>query len=117
LFRVLKLVDDKFKHAPSAALELAFFGDAILGFIGLLLFGGTLAYCARQGRNVTARSIVAAALFGGIYATLLNELYWWHIEAPLLIDWIWILLMPVAAALLTTRQMVQNSAECLLALR
>ena len=73
---VLKRFDEKFRHAPDVALELALFGDAIIGFIGLLFFGGVLAYCVRKGRRVTIGSVIFAALFGGIYETLLDVLYW-----------------------------------------
>lgn len=106
---VLKRFDDKFRHAPDVALELALFGDAIIGFIGLFFFGSVLAYCARKGRRVTTGSVIFAALFGGMYESLLDVLYWSRIEAPLLVVWIWILLMPVGAALLTVRLMAQGS--------
>src|SRR5260370_89107 len=72
---VLKRFDEKFRHAPSVAVEISFFGDAVIGFIALLLFGGTVAFYARGGRQETARSVVVAALFGGIYATGPNVLY------------------------------------------
>ena len=108
---VLGRFDEKFRHAPDAALELALFGDAIFGFIGLFVFGGVLAYCARHGRRVTARSIIVAAFFGGVYETLPDELYWWRVQAPLVAQWIWILLMPVAAALFTVRQMAQSQTD------
>jgi hypothetical protein len=73
---VLKRFDEKFRHAPNAAVEISLFGDAVIGLIGLLLFGGTFAYIARQGRYKTVSSIILAALFGEIYATLPNVLYW-----------------------------------------
>ena len=45
---VMKRFDEKFRDAPSAAYELALFGDAIMALIGLLLFGGALALSARR---------------------------------------------------------------------
>jgi hypothetical protein len=69
------------------------------------------AYCARQERRVTTGSIVVAAMFGGMYETLPDVLYWWRFQPPLVVQWIWILLMPVAAALLTIRQMVQGPTD------
>ena len=99
---ILKRFDQKF--APKAALELSLFGDAVISLIGLIFFGSTLAYYARRSSRVTARSIVVAALSGAVYPTVLIVLYWGHIQASLLIQWIWILLMPVAAAWLTFRQ-------------
>jgi len=108
---VLKRFDDKFRHAPNAALELALFGDAIIGFIGLIFFGSVLAYCARKGRRVTTGSVIFAALFGGIYESLLDLLYWSRIEAPLPVVWLWIFLVPVATALVTVRLMAQSPAD------
>jgi hypothetical protein len=107
---VLKRFDEKFRDAPGAALELSLFGDAVIGFIALLLFGGTVAYYALRGRQATASGIVLATLFGGIYASLPNVLYWWGIQARALLWWIWILIMPLAAAFLTVRQMKQSTA-------
>jgi hypothetical protein len=108
---VLKRFDEKFRHAPNAAVEISLFGDAITGWIGLLFFGGTFAYVARQGRYTTVSSIILAAVFGGIYATLPNVLNWWHIEVSNLMQWIWIFVIPVAAALLTVRRMIQGRTE------
>ena len=97
---VIKSVDEKFRHAPEAALEMELFITSIIGFIGLLLFGSTLAYRARRGWQQTMMSIGLAALFGGIYAILPDALYSWHIDS-LFIHWGWIVLMPVGAAWLT----------------
>lgn len=108
---VLGRLDEKFRHTPNTALEIALFGDAIIGFIGLFFFGSVFAYCAGHGRRVTARSIIVAAFFGGIYETLPDQLYWWRVKAPSIAWWIWILLMPVAAALFTVRQMAQSQTE------
>lgn len=114
---VLKRFDEKFRNAPDAALEISLFGDAVIGFIALLLFGGTVAYYALRGREATTSSIIMAMLFGGIYASLPNVLYLWNIQAPPLLWWAWILSIPEAAALLTARQMKQSSADRFLVLR
>jgi len=47
-------------------------------------------------------------LFGGAYATVPNALYWCRIDAPVLLFWTYILLVPVIAALVTRLQMTQG---------
>src|SRR5260370_31014309 len=44
----MKRFDEKFRHAPGAAFELALFGDAVIGFLGVLLFGAALAFVTRK---------------------------------------------------------------------
>ncbi len=100
---VLNRFDAKFREAPNAAFEIDLFGDAAIALIGFLLFGSSLAYFGRRGRRVTTSSILTAALSGAVYATLPQFLHWFHIQ-PLIL-WIWILLMPEAAAAVTIRKM------------
>ena len=115
---VLNRLDEKFRYAPDAALEISLFGDAVIGFIAILAFGGSVAYYAQRGRQETASSIVVAALCGGIYASLPNVLdNWWQIQVSPFLWWIWILFIPVAAALLTVGKMSQSSTDRSLVLR
>jgi len=113
----LKRFEEKFGYARDVALEISLFADAIVGFIALLLIGVTVAYNARRGKHGTASSIVVAALFGAVYTTLPSVLYWLQIEPAALLWWIWIFFMPLAAALVTVRQMSLSSAERSLVLR
>jgi hypothetical protein len=104
---VMKKFDSKFRFAPDAAFELSLFGDAVVAFIGLLLFGATFTCYVRQAMHRTG-IIGLTALSGGIYATLPKALYWCDIAAPPLLWWIWTLLIPVASALLISRQVRQG---------
>ena len=97
---VMKKFDGKFRDAPYAAVELSLFGDAVVAFIGLLLFGGTVLLLRRHMPG-TFTSIGLAALFGTIYPTLPNAVYWCDVATPLVISWSWILITPVAAAFLS----------------
>ena len=74
------------------------FGDAVGAFIGLVLFGGTLVFLTRQD-SLRTSTIYLAALLGGIYATLPKIFYWSDTYF-----WIWMLLMPVAAAWLVSQR-------------
>jgi hypothetical protein len=104
---VLKKFDSKFQHAPDAAFERSLFGDSVVAFIGLLLFGATLAFYARQATQGPA-PIHLVALSGGIFVTVPKAFYWSDAEVPIVVWWIWTLLMPVAVAWLISRHIGQG---------
>jgi hypothetical protein len=107
---VMRKFDSKFRYAPDVAFELSVFGDAVVAVIGLLLFGATLAFHTRQAMYGTAL-LWLAALFGVIYATLPKAFYWSNIRVPVIVWWIWTLLIPVAAAWLISRHVGQGRRE------
>ena len=77
-----------------------------------LHFSSCLAVRSRILRVGGARAkttIGLAVLFGGAFATVPNVLYWCRIDAPVLLFWIYILLVAtVIAALVTRLQMTQG---------
>ena len=103
---VAKNFDPKFREAPTVALELSLFGDAVFGLLSLLLFGGTVVcYTVAFSKKVrpTAIGICLPALFGCLYMTLPWLLYLRHLGPPTYLFWSWAVLAPVASALITLR--------------
>jgi hypothetical protein len=97
-----KRFDQKFAHAPDVALELSIFGAAAFSLLGLVLFGCTLALSIKKERRAIA-PVYLPAIFGGLYMSVPWLMYWSHgdIEAPFF--WSWMLLVPVASALVVVR--------------
>src|SRR5260370_28355660 len=78
----MKRFDEKFRHAPGAAFELALFGDAVIGFLGVLLFGAALAFVTRKNYSPRLSGLYFASILDGFYTTLPNVLYWSRVDLP-----------------------------------
>ena len=101
---VMKRFDEKFRDAPGAAFELALFGDAIIGFPVVLLFGGALAFFTRKNLVPKPSGLYIASILGGVYATLPDVLYWSRVDLPNVLFWILAVVFPITAARLTVRR-------------
>jgi len=102
---VMQRFDQKFRDAPGAAFELSLFGDAVIGMLGVLLFGSALALFRRKDLASAPRSIYIGSVLGGVYSTLPNVFYWSRVDIPVVPFWIFALLFPILAARLTLQSM------------
>jgi hypothetical protein len=94
--------DEKF--SAGAAFELALFGGAIMGFLGVLLFIGALAFFTRKNLAPKPSGLYIASILGGIYTTLPNVLYWSRVDLPNALFWILAVAFPITTARLTVRR-------------
>ena len=101
----MKRFDQKFTYAPGEAFELALFGDAVLGILGVLLFGGALALLTRENYGPRPSGLYFASILGGIYSTLPN------IDLPNALFWILVVAFPITAARLTIRRIGAENAD------
>ena len=108
---VMKRFDEKFRHAPGAAFELALFGDAVFGILGVLLFGGALAFLTRKNYGPRLSGLYFASILGGFYSTLPNVLYWSRVDLPNALFWILVVVFLITAARLTVRRIGTENAD------
>jgi len=97
-----KRFDLKFANAQDVALEVSLFGAGVFSLVGLILFGYTLALPIKTARRARAPAYLPAVL-GGLYMTVpwLLDVSHVDIEPPLV--WSWMLLVPIASALVVLR--------------
>jgi hypothetical protein len=93
---VMQRFDQKFRDAPEVALEISLFAEAVIGMIGVLLFGATLALFRGKDRALAPPSVYISVLMGGIYMILPNA-----VDIPVALFWIFAVFFPILSARLT----------------
>jgi hypothetical protein len=105
--------DEKFRYAPGAAFEISLVGVAVMGFLGALSFAGAVAFFTRRSLAPTGLGLGLASVFGGIYITLPEVLYWRRVDTPAGLFWICVALFPIFAARLTLHRVGSpNQVSC-----
>lgn len=95
--------DRKFQYAPEVAFEIDLFGDAIMALLGLLLFGGSLAFLTHKKFRPNALGEYVSAFLGGLYVIVPQLLAASIQNATSWVFQAWLVIFPIIAARMALR--------------